>query len=129
MTSDQPERPPAVRSGGSAADTRGRCSWCGAAVERDDGYRAAEPAAEQVATFCRLEHVVPWAMQGRRWEPGELTAADRVEDPPDVCAHCGEPLDEALVVLVRRRGEARVPDAFCSVDHMGAWARAGGRWG
>jgi hypothetical protein len=29
---------------------------------------------------------------------------------------------------VRHRGEHRIPDAFCSPDHMGAWARKGGRW-
>ncbi len=129
MSSDQTPHPPAERSGSSAADTRGRCSWCGALVEHDDGYRAAQPAPKRVATFCRLEHVVPWAMQGARWESGELTGGDRVEGSFDACAHCGEPLEDGGVLFVRRRGEARVPDAFCSVDHLSAWARAGGRWG
>jgi hypothetical protein len=32
------------------------------------------------------------------------------------------------VTLIRHRGEHRIPDAFCSVDHAAAWARAGGRW-
>jgi hypothetical protein len=32
------------------------------------------------------------------------------------------------VVLVRHRGEHRIPDAFCSPDHMSEWAKAGGRW-
>ena len=44
------------------------------------------------------------------------------------CAHCGEPPGDAYVLLVRRRGEARVPDAFCSVGHLEEWAKAGGRW-
>ena len=36
---------------------------------------------------------------------------------------------EVHVLLVRRRGEARIPDDFCSVDHLLEWAKAGGRWG
>jgi hypothetical protein len=38
------------------------------------------------------------------------------------------PLEEAHVLLVRHRGEHRIPDGFCSVDHMAAWARKGGRF-
>ena len=37
-------------------------------------------------------------------------------------------LDEATCVLVRHRGEHRIPDGFCSVDHLLEWAKAGGRW-
>lgn len=105
------------------------CTWCGVTVEADDGYRLAEPAGERRAAFCRLEHVVPWALQGARWEAG------RIADPADVgqtlerCAHCGAEPPDTRLLLVRHRGEHRVPDAFCSVDHLGAWARAGGRWG
>jgi hypothetical protein len=44
------------------------------------------------------------------------------------CSHCGAELPEAHVLLVRHRGEHRVADAFCSVDHMNEWAKAGGRW-
>jgi hypothetical protein len=29
---------------------------------------------------------------------------------------------------VRHRGEHRIPDGFCSVDHLLAWAKAGGRY-
>jgi hypothetical protein len=32
------------------------------------------------------------------------------------------------VLLVRHRGEHRVADGFCSVDHLNEWAKAGGRW-
>jgi hypothetical protein len=32
------------------------------------------------------------------------------------------------VLLVRHRGEHRVGDAFCSADHLGEWAKRGGRW-
>jgi hypothetical protein len=101
-----------------------RCTWCGEAVEPSEGYRAAELPGARRATFCRLEHVVPWAIQGAHWEAGEL------EPPPDLdrCSQCGEPLSDVRVVLVRHRGEHRISDGFCSVDHMADWARSGGRW-
>ena len=44
------------------------CSWCGRAVEREDGWRLHEQPGARRAAFCRLEHVVPWAMQGAHWE-------------------------------------------------------------
>jgi hypothetical protein len=31
-------------------------------------------------------------------------------------------------MLVRQRGEARVGDGFCSVEHLLEWAKAGGRY-
>jgi hypothetical protein len=105
-----------------------RCSWCGEPLEPDEGYRAAEEAGERRAAFCRLEHVVPWAMQGAFWEPG------LPEEPPPpgidlaACAECGAELDDARIVLVRHRGEHRVGDAFCGADHLMRWARAGGRY-
>ncbi len=102
------------------------CSWCGTHIEADDGFRVAEPAGERVAAFCRLEHVVPWAMQGAHWEPGRLLA-----EPTrglGRCAWCADPLDDAPVFLVRHRGEHRIGDAFCTVTHLSEWAKAGGRW-
>jgi hypothetical protein len=97
-------------------------------VEPDDGYRAAEQAGDRVAVFCRLEHVVPWAIQGPHWAAGTL--AEPVPDDPELnaCAHCGESLDETRVVLIRHRGEHRIADAFCTTDHLRGWATAGGRW-
>jgi hypothetical protein len=106
-----------------------RCSWCGAAVEADDGYRLYEPAGERRAWFCRLEHVVPWAIQGAHWEAGPLD--EPLQQPPspqEGCAWCGKELGEVHVLLVRHRGENRVPDDFCGIDHLLAWAKAGGRW-
>ena len=51
------------------------CSWCGEKVEPDAGFRACEPESDKRAVFCRLEHVVPWAMRGAHWRaalwPGE----------------------------------------------------------
>jgi hypothetical protein len=104
-----------------------RCTWCGVAVERDDGFRLYEPAGGRQAVFCRLEHVVPWAIQGAHWE-----AAGLEESSLDVgavtCAWCERQLDDLDVVLVRHRGEHRIRDDFCGVDHLLEWAKAGGRW-
>jgi hypothetical protein len=115
--------------GGATAGLGERCTWCGAAVERDDGFRLTERPGERSAVFCRLEHVVPWAFQGAHWcagtpdEPG-FAGPDEVE----TCAQCGEALGDVRIRLIRHRGEHRIPDVFCSVDHAAAWARAGGRW-
>jgi hypothetical protein len=105
-----------------------RCSWCGQAIEPNDGWRASEPAGERRAAFCRLEHVVPWAMQGARWSAGTIAEPRNLGASLTECAHCGEPLPDAYVLLVRHRGEHRIPDAFCAPDHMAEWAKKGGRW-
>jgi hypothetical protein len=101
------------------------CSWCGAAVEPGDGFRAAEHPGERKAVFCRLEHVVPWAIQGGSWDIGVADGGERIAEN---CSHCGTALEDVFVSLVRHRGEHRIPDAFCSVDHLAAWARDGGRF-
>jgi hypothetical protein len=100
------------------------CTWCGAAVDPEDGFRAYEPAGGRAAVFCRLEHIVPWAIRGAYWEPAAAVADPELE----TCAWCGEPLGEAHVALVRARGEHRIPDGFCGVGHLLEWAKAGGRW-
>lgn len=105
-----------------------KCTWCGADVDESDGFRAYEAAGGRRAVFCRLEHVVPWAMQGPHWEAGELTEPANVHEGALTCAHCGAELDEVHVLLVRHRGEHRVADDFCSTEHMTEWAKAGGRW-
>ncbi len=107
--------------------TADKCTWCGVPVDASDGFRAAEHAGDRGAVFCRLEHVVPWAMQGAHWvagEPIEPSGTDRATE----CSFCGAPLEEAHVLLVRHRGEYRIPDGFCAVDHMAKWAKAGGRY-
>jgi hypothetical protein len=95
-------------------------------VATGEGFRAYEPAGARLAVFCRLEHVVPWAIRGAYWE----AAGAELAVPEDVteCAECHAELDPAPVVLVRERGEARVHDGFCSVDHLLGWAKAGGRY-
>ena len=105
--------------------TSERCSWCGSAVEPGDGFRAAEHPGERKAVFCRLEHVVPWAIRGAHWDAGVAGGGSRVAGN---CAHCGAALIDVYVALVRHRGEHRIADAFCSVDHLAAWAKDGGRW-
>ena len=104
------------------------CTWCGAEVESDDGFRAYEPAGERRAGFCRLEHVIPWAIQGAHWEVGAISEPPSLDEGATTCSHCGTELGEAHVLLVRHRGEHRVADGFCSVDHLTDWAKAGGRW-
>jgi hypothetical protein len=99
-----------------------RCTWCGAAVGAGEGLRAAAPAGR--AVFCRLEHVVPWAIRGAAWEAG----GDGAEGGVTECAWCAAPLGDDRVLLVASRGEHRVPDGFCDVAHLLAWAKAGGRY-
>ena len=103
------------------------CSWCGNDVERDDGFRVGEPAGERRATFCRLEHVVAWILKGPHWEPGRIATPD-ADSGLGVCAHCGEDVGDTRVLLVRHRGEHRIGDAFCSLEHLLAWTKRGGRW-
>ena len=115
-------------AGGGTTSRDERCSWCGARVERDDGFRMLEEPGARRAVFCRLEHVVPWAMQGAHWEAGEGDEPSDLMRGIDECAHCGAELGDVRVALVRHRGEHRIPDVFCSVDHAADWAKAGGRW-
>jgi hypothetical protein len=108
-----------------------QCSWCGVKVENDDGFRAAEPVGERKAAFCRLEHIVPWVIQGAHWSPGRLQGVDPDDELPNGlgrCAQCATPLEDTYVLLVRHRGDHRIADAFCNPDHLVAWAKAGGRW-
>ena len=101
-----------------------RCTWCGAEVESGDGFRAFEAAGGRRAVFCRLEHIVPWAIRGARWDAGESDGADGLTQ----CAWCDARLGEVHVALVRARGDARIADGFCGVEHLLEWAKAGGRW-
>ena len=105
------------------------CSWCGVGIDPSESFRAFEPAEQRRAGFCRLEHLVPWAMQGPHWEAGAVSEPDPPGEPPGSCARCGSELGDAFLLLVHHRGEHRVNDRFCSVEHMADWAKAGGRWG
>ena len=104
------------------------CVWCGREIDFGDGYRLREEPGERRAAFCRLEHVIPWSIRGPRWE---VTCAGEPDEPTEAvsrCAHCEAPLGPERLVLVRRRQGPRIPDGFCSVDPLAAWAKAGGRW-
>ena len=104
------------------------CSWCGRKVDSGDGYRLGEWPGERQAVFCRLEHVVPWAMQGPHWEAGKPAESPDLGEGAELCAQCEASLGEVRLLLVRHRGDDRIPDGFCSVDHLAEWAKAGGRW-
>jgi len=67
-------------------------------------------------------------MQGPAWDAGELTEPPGTDEAAVRCAHCEAELGEVHVLLVRHRGGFRIGDGFCSVDHLRAWAAAGGRW-
>jgi hypothetical protein len=97
-------------------------------VAGDEGFRAAEAAGERIAAFCRLEHVVPWAMQGPHWRAGTLLEPPSEDAALSGCAECGAAVDDTRVLLVRHRGQHRIADAFCGVEHLRVWAQAGGRW-
>lgn len=114
-----------------------KCSWCGEKVEPDDGFRASRAHtgeaggsadAERRAVFCRLEHVVPWVIQGAHWSPGNGLTEEDDSDALGACVRCGAELDDKRVLLIRHRGEHRIADAFCGAEHMLEWAKAGGRW-
>ena len=100
------------------------CTWCGVAVEPWDGFRAYEPAGGRRAVFCRLEHVVPWAIPARTGRRGAEAEGSRTGRR---AARGAAPLREDHVALVRSRGEHRIPDGFCGVAHLLEWAKAGGR--
>lgn len=104
------------------------CSWCSSEVGPDQGFRVAEPAHEHRAVFCRLEHVVPWVIQGAAWEQGRILRGDEPDDALGRCALCGDPLGDRWVLVVRHRGEHRIADALCGVEHLRDWAKSGGRY-
>ena len=108
------------------AESIDTCSWCGNAIEREDGWRAQEVPGARTAAFCRLEHVVPWVIQGAQWLPGSEPGPEH--NGLGRCAWCAQPVDERVVLLVRHRGAHRIGDAFCSTSHLLEWAKAGGRW-
>jgi hypothetical protein len=105
-----------------------QCTWCGTGVDADDGFRVAEPEAERKAIFCRLEHVVPWIIQGADWEPGRIIPSGDPDDALGRCALCGDALGDPRVLVVRHRGQHRIGDAFCHLDHLLDWAKGGGRY-
>lgn len=108
------------------------CSWCRRPVAADEGYLVYAPGQGRQASFCRLEHVIPWVIRGARW-PADQPEDEAPETPdqepaPTACSHCGRPLADGRILLVHHRGRHRIVDGFCDVEHMRAWVSAGGRW-
>jgi hypothetical protein len=104
------------------------CSWCGTTVPLEDGLRLSDPVHRRHAVFCRLEHVVPWVMQGSTWDAGSGLPTNEPGNGLGRCAECGDELGDRRLLLVRHRQEHRIADALCSMDHLLAWAKSGGRW-
>jgi hypothetical protein len=104
------------------------CSWCGTPVPADDGFRVAEPEEQRKAVFCRLEHVVPWIIQGPAWDGGRIIPSGEPDDALGRCALCGDPLGVGRILVVRHRGQHRIGDAFCRLEHLEDWAKGGGRY-
>ena len=104
------------------------CTWCGTAVPDDDGFRVAEPEEGHKAVFCRLEHIVPWIIQGTAWQPGRIVPSGDPDDALGRCALCGDALGVERVLVVRHRGQHRIGDAFCRMEHLEDWAKGGGRY-
>jgi hypothetical protein len=104
------------------------CNWCGTEVPEDDGFRVAEPEERRKAVFCRLEHVVPWLLRGPEWHTGTIVPNGDPDDALGRCAQCGDALGTDRVLVVRHRGQHRIGDAFCRLEHLEAWAKGGGRY-
>ena len=104
-----------------------KCDWCGTEVLEDDGWRLIKPAHSLMATFDRLEHVVPWIMKGPDWHIAKGGVA-LPDDAPNVDSQTGEELGDDPVYLIRHRDEHRIADAFVNTDNALEWAKAGGRY-
>jgi hypothetical protein len=101
--------------------------WCKRAVDREEGWRLHERPGGRYAVFCRLEHVVPWSIQGGRLEDERPEGVEE-PGPPGPCAECGAAPDGEWLTLVRHREGHRIEDFFCSIEHLAAWAKGGGRY-
>ena len=103
-----------------------KCDWCGVGLEKDDGLRLIQPKRNLGASFCRLEHMVPWLMKKNDWH-----IWPKVEVPasagPD-CAQTGKELEDDAWYVVRHPGGTEVADGFIGHDAVLEWARAGGRY-
>lgn len=108
--------------------SKAACSACGVAVADGGGFRVTEPEAERHAVFCSLDHVALWAQADGAWLEGSLLGDDEPGDGLGRCADCGDGLSYGRVLLVRHSGPFRIADALCGVEHLTAWAKAGGRW-
>jgi hypothetical protein len=102
------------------------CTWCRVPVGDDDGFRLAGTCGR--AVFCRLEHVVPWALRGAAFDTAPTNPDGDSDLGLGVCAECGADLEADAVLLIRHRGQHRIGDGFCDVSHLSSWAKHGGRF-
>ena len=70
-----------------------------------------------------IEGMTPKSVRKKLKQPSFAAKVDREQIRRGI-----EELGDVHVLLVRHRGEYRVPDGFCGVDHLLEWAKAGGRW-
>ena len=102
------------------------CDWCGVGLDEAENWQLLQPHRNLAASFCRLEHVVPWLIKKDDWH-----IRDRVEVPesagPD-CSGTGVELEKEALYLVRYRDGMEIADGFVSKEAVLAWAKAGGRW-
>ena len=103
-----------------------KCDWCGVGLAEDEGLRLIQPERNLGASFCRLEHVVPWLTQKNDWHIWPKVEVPE-EAGPD-CAQTGKELEDDAWYLVRRRDGVEVADGFTGYDAVLAWAKAGGRY-
>jgi hypothetical protein len=103
------------------------CSWCGVDVGPNDGFRRPSRWASAALSSAGSSTSSRGSIQGAHWDAGTILQPGDPDDGLGRCAHCGGALDDRRVLLVRHRGEHRIADAFCGVDHLLAWAKAGGR--
>lgn len=118
------------------SDGKTTCSWCGADAPAEGSYLLTDIEGARRMVFCRLEHVVPWVMRAGARQRGEIEQLGEDElarartTLGDRCSHCDRELAEtpAALLLSRERAGQSVEDSFCEVEHLRAWASAGGRW-
>ncbi|MEJ7817112.1 MAG: hypothetical protein WKF49_00410 [Thermoleophilaceae bacterium] len=72
--------------------------------------------------------MVGWVIRGAPWDPADAPARRPAERSPPECSECGARVANPPLLLVRHRDGHLIPDAFCSLEHLRAWAVAGGRW-
>ena len=67
-------------------------------------------------------------MQDAHWEAGELSEEAGVAEEVTRCSFCEAELGMSTSCSSATAASFRIPDGFCSVDHMAQWAKEGGRW-
>ncbi len=103
-----------------------KCDWCGVGLDENEGLLLIQPSRNLGASFCRLEHMVPWLMKKNDWH-----IWSKVEVPASAgpnCAQTGVELEDDAWYVTRHRADTEVADGFISHDAVLAWAKAGGRY-